>query len=148
MAGTTTGTFYFYKAWGLNQATAQNVSSDTFKCILLSSSYTPDTETDDLLADITANEISGNGYARQTLAGVTWTRSGSTTTFTFNNIEYTASGGTITARRWAIYDDTSTGDMLVCGGLCDSANSDVSAPSGQKLIIRPHASGVYTATLA
>lgn len=44
-------------------------SSDTVRVMLLTSSYTPNIDTQAFVADIVANEVAGGGYARQSLAG-------------------------------------------------------------------------------
>lgn len=53
-----------------------NLSSDTLKIMLLTSSYTPALDTDDVKADIVANECSGAGYSAggAALASVTLAR--------------------------------------------------------------------------
>jgi hypothetical protein len=52
--------------------------SDTFKCMLVTSSYTPNKDTDDFRNDVT-NEVSGTGY----------TAGGAAATFTVNAIDTT-----------------------------------------------------------
>lgn len=142
----TIGGFYRF---GLYAATVANLSADTFKMILLNSSYTPSQENDEKLADIVANEISGSGYSRQTLTNVTWTRSSGVATFDCDPVVFTASGGDITARRYVVYDDTTTSpaDLLVCYGLLNSAGTDVTATNGNTLTVTPNASGLFTLTV-
>lgn len=149
MGVTYTGTIQQPYTWGQASQMSVNVSTDTFIMLLLSSSWTPSQENDDLLADIVAHEISGSGYARQTLTGVSWSRSGSVSTFTFSPVTFTASGGSITARRWAIFDDTVTAitDPVVAWGLLRSDGNDLVIPSGQSAIVRPLAAGLYSTTV-
>lgn len=89
---------------------AINFASDTFKMAL--SNTAPTAATDDELADIT--QISaGNGY---TAGGAALTgQSFSAGVFDANDVSFTASGGSIGPFRYAIlYDDTVSGDPLIC----------------------------------
>ena len=100
-----TGSANIYNSWSQYIAAAANLASDTFKIGLTTSTYTPSQSSHTVLADIT-NEVSGNGYSRQTLASVTWNQSSAVTTFDFADPVFTASGGSIVARYWFIFDDT------------------------------------------
>lgn len=99
-----------------------------------------------LLADLTNQHANNNGYTTGgvALAGVTWTRSGSTVTFDCDNLApaWTASGGPITARFAVIYDDTAAGDPLVAVCLLDTTPADVTATDGNPLNITINASGI------
>ena len=119
-----------------------DLDGHTFVMLLVGSGYTFDA-TDAVVADI-SSELSGNGYARVTLTNVTWTRSGGTATFDCDPAVFTASGGSIVARRAIIIDDTAAGDPLVCSALLDNTPADVTATDGNTLTIAPHASGVFT----
>lgn len=83
--------------------------------ILLSSSYTPDATNDEVLADVVANEISGNGYARFSLTP-TWTRTGTVTKFAATAAAiFQALGGDLTGIKYAmIFNDDHANDLLVC----------------------------------
>lgn len=79
------------------------VNSDTFKCMLVTSSYTPNKGTHNRRDDVT-NEVSGTGY---TAGGTTCTVSGSLDT-TNHRYDITITGpswttATITARAMVIY---------------------------------------------
>ncbi len=121
-----------------------DLDSDTFICLLVTSSYTY-AATHTQISDVT-NELSGNGYSRQTLTGVTWSRSGGTTTFDSADIAWTASGGSITARRAIVFDDTTTSpaDALLCSSLLDDAPADVTVTDGNTLTLQINASGMWT----
>lgn len=123
-----------------------DLDDHAFKMGLVTSSYTPNMETHTVLADIT-NELSGSGYARFALTP-TWVRSTTTVTWDTNDATFTASGGSITARRAFIYDDTpsSPADPLLCLSLLDSTPADVSVSDGNTLTIAIHSSGVFTLT--
>lgn len=139
----TTATFAFYDSWYDAVAKDVNLSTDTFKMGLVTSTYTPNASTHNDYPDIT-NEVSGNGYAQQTLASVTFTRSGAVATFDFANPVFTASGGSIVARRFFIYDDTTTTKYLVGYGLLNNADADVTTTTGNTLTVNVNASGLFT----
>jgi len=122
-----------------------DLDTHTFKVLLCTSTYTPSASGHSAIANIT-NELSGNGYARQTLGTVTWVRSGGTVTFDAANTEFTASGGSLVARYAVIYDDdpTSPADPLVAYILLDTTPADVTATDGNKIILAWNASGIFT----
>jgi hypothetical protein len=144
-----TGTFNIYNAWSKNGGDSANHSTDTFKIILCTSSYTPSQSGHSTISDIT-NEVSGSGYARATLANVVFTRSAAVTKFSADAAVFTASGGSITARYFVIFDDTPTSpaDPLVGYGLIDANNLDVVTTNGNTLTITPNAAGYFTSTRA
>ena len=140
---TYTATGAFFDSWQKRIAEEVNISSDTFKMLLLNSGYTPNVDTQDELADIVASEISGSGYARQTLGSVTWNEAAGTSVFDFSDVVFSASGGSIVARYWAIYDDTVAGDPLVAYGLLSDSGSDVTTSSGNDLTFHVNAAGFF-----
>lgn len=140
-----TGTANIYNSWVEKMCEGGNLSSDVFKIGLTTSTYTPDQAAHDELADIT-NEVSGSGYARQTLGSVTSNRSTNVLTFDFADPVFTASGGSIVARYWFIYNDTMTGDPLVAYGLIDQTPADVTTTDGNTLTFNVNASGLFTVT--
>jgi hypothetical protein len=99
----------------------------------------------DEIGDLT-NESSGGGYTRQTMTSVTWAESGGTVTWDADDVEFTASGGSITARYAVIYDDTTTSplDCIVAWTQLDS--SDVVTTDGNKMTVQMHGSGIFTLT--
>lgn len=140
-----TGSTNVFNSWVEYMAEAANTASDTFVMGLTSSSWTPSQSSHSLLSDVT-NELSGNGYSRQTLTSVTSTRSGAVLTFDFADPVFTASGGSIVARYWFIFDDTVVGDPLVAYGLIDATPGDVTTTDGNTLTINVNASGLFTVT--
>lgn len=119
----------------------------TFVMGLSSSSYTPNPAQHSIVAHIT-DELSGNGYARQTLTGVTvlpdeapWT---TPQVFDCDDPEFEADGGDLVARWWWIMDDTpsSPADPLVCYGLLDDTPDDVTTLDGNVLTVAINASGL------
>lgn len=86
-----------------------NFSSDSFKVLLTSASYTPNQDTHEFLTDIT-NEVTGTGYTAggRTLSGVTWTYDSTNKRGQLGANAVTWSGVTITARRAVVYKNTGT----------------------------------------
>lgn len=138
-----TGTTVLYHSWKEYMVEGANLGSDSFVMGLTTSSYTPSASGHSLLADIT-NEVSGSGYSRQTLGSVTSSQSGGTYTFDFANPSWTASGGSIVARYWFIFDDTLASDPLVAYGLLDNTPGDVTTTDGNTLTFQVNASGLFT----
>lgn len=113
----------------------------TFKAILCTSSYTPDTDTHDDLADIT-NELSGGDYARVTLSGITVTRSTTTITVDCDNISF-GNPVTLTAKYLIVYDDTHASDALIGYVDLDSGGGSVSSTAAL-FQYTVNASGLFT----
>lgn len=119
----------------------------TFICLLTTSTHTPDQAADTQLSDID-NEVSGNGYSRQTLTGVTWLESAGVVTFDSNNPVFTASGGSIVARNYHFIDDNTTSpvDSLVIYGILDTSPADVTTTDSNTLTVTANAAGWFTYT--
>ena len=139
-----TGTINIYNSWKENMVEGANLQSDSFKMLLTTSAYTP-SAAHTILSDIT-NELSGSGYARQTLASVTSGQTSGTYTFDFADPVFTASGGSLTARYWVIFDDTVASPVkpLVAWGLIDQTPADVVTTDGNTLTFNVNASGLFT----
>lgn len=73
------------KAFTSTSTDQLNWTTDTIKVALVTSSYTPNQDTDNFanLAGFTANELSGGGYARQTLGTKTLTFDAASNTVRF-----------------------------------------------------------------
>ena len=142
---TTTGTINVYDTFKRDmQNGTMDMDGDTFIMLLTTSTYTP-ADTHDVLADIT-NEVSGNGYARQTLTSVTLTEpSAGVWQFDSANPVFTASGGSIVARYWVVFDTTPSSplDPLCFYGLLDDGVADVTTTDGNTLTVTVNASGFY-----
>jgi hypothetical protein len=143
---TTTGTLIVYDSFKRDiQNGTIDVDGDTFICGLSTSVYVPDRSAHETLANIT-NEVTGNGYARQTLLGVTLTEPvAGTWRFDSDDPVFTAAGGSIVARWWWIFDDTPTSpaDPLCFYGLLDNTPADVTTTDTNTLTIQVNASGYY-----
>lgn len=127
-----------------------DMDGNTFKALLLTSSYTPDVENDDILADISAAEVaSGNGYTTggNTLGSVTWTRSTVTVTFDAADTAWTGATSGFVARYLAIYASGTLNahvNPLVGYMILDSAPADVSFAAGNTVTVVWNASGIFT----
>ncbi len=122
-----------------------DVDGDTFIMGLSTSTYSPNKATHTVLGDIT-NEVSGNGYVRQTLASVTLTEpSAGTWRFDSDDAVFSASGGSIIARFYWIFDDTasSPADPLFCYGELDVTPLDVTTTDSNTLTLQVNTSGYY-----
>lgn len=84
-----------------------NLDTDTIKCSLHTSTYTPNQDTHDFFNDAT-NEVSGTGYTAggNTLANTTLTYTAGTNVFKFDADDTSWAASTITARYAVIYDST------------------------------------------
>lgn len=135
-------TVTMYPSWKDVMGEGANLASDSFKIVLLSgASYNA---ADDELADITANQLAtANGYTQdsKTLASVTWTSDGTNNKLDADDVTWTASGGSIAASAAAIYDDTLSGDKLVC--FIDFGGT-VTAVDGAAFKILWNAAGIFT----
>ena len=128
-----------------------DLDTSTFKIALFSSSSNANTLTNTVLANLTNQLTTANGYTSGgiTLANVTWNRSAGTVTFDADNVEWTASGGSITARFAVIYQSGTVNgvtDALLCVSLLDTTPADVTAPNGNKFQINFNASGIFTSS--
>jgi hypothetical protein len=129
-----------------------DLDNDTFKMALFLSTSNIATTTIDALATATNEHSNANGYTTggETLTSVTWTEaSAGVMRFDCDNVVWTASGGSITARFAGIYDDTVSSpvaDPILCHSLLDNAPADVQATDGNTYTVSINASGVFTLT--
>lgn len=151
------GAFTFGNLMKLNFFSATNLlaaNTANFKMALVTSAWTPNTATNEVWGDISANEIAaGNGYTAggAALTGVALTQTSGTVKFTSNAASWTASGGSIPAWRYGVvyYNGTLNSKVNPVVGyfLGDSTPADVPATtSGNTLTITPNASGILSAT--
>lgn len=123
-----------------------NWASDTIKVGLVTSSYTPNQNTDVHWSDVSTNEVSGTGYTAggATLGSKTHTQS--TTTFTFDAADTSWTSSTITARYAVIYKSTGTGSTSPLIAYVDFG-ADQSSSSGT-FTITWSGSGIFTVTVS
>lgn len=112
-----------------------------FKLALVTSSYTPAQGTDEVWADVSANEISAaGGYSAggAAMTGVALTQTSGVVKFTSSPVVFTAAGGSIVAWRRAViyYNGTLNGKVnpLVAHFLGDATPADVSATAAPNTI--------------
>jgi len=109
------GVYNRAKANLMNALMDMGTGGDTIKVLLLDSSHSFDAD-DDVLADVSANEVetSGTGYEQKTLANqsVTQDDANDVAKFDANNLSWTSAS--FTARHAVIYDDTIGTDDLIC----------------------------------
>ena len=135
------GSWTFYNDFKEHLAKADvDCNSDTFKCLLTPSSYTP-AATHSTISDIT-NECADSDYSRQTLASVTVTETGGTVTFDSDDISF-GSSVSITAKYAVIFDDTHASDALMCYVDLDTGGGSVSS-TNSTFQITINASGIWT----
>lgn len=84
--------------------------NDTIKVALLSSSYTPNIDTDLFFDDVSANEITGTGYVAggAEIVSKTVTQDDTDNEGVFDGADVTWANSTITARYAVIYKDSGT----------------------------------------
>jgi hypothetical protein len=125
------------KWYGLASKALANAEVDfdthTIKCMLATSSYTPNQDTHDYVNDVT-NETSGTGYTAGGIAltSKTVTYDTATNTTTYDCADITAATLSVSAR-WAIfYRDSgtpSTSALLWYADLTNGAGGDVTVTS-------------------
>lgn len=90
--------------------TAINLASDTVKLMLLTSSHTPNEDSDNFISGVSANEVAASGT--YSAGGVALTKSSSTDNTdnegVFDATDVSITAATISARYAAIYKDTGT----------------------------------------
>lgn len=124
-------------------------NSHTFKINLYLSTSNANTltaATITQLSDITNQVATAFGYTQndKTLTITTANSGGTITIDETTNPQWTASGGSITARFAVIYDDTHASDMPCFVCLLDTTPADVTATDGGTFTITMNASGVIT----
>lgn len=142
---TSTATITLYESFLYYGAiNAFNWSTNSIVMGLCTSSYTPSASTHETLSDIT-NEVSGGGYARQTLANGSYTYSSSDGGIIaeLDPPTFSGTGSGFTARYWFMFNDSITGDPLIAYGLIDNASggTDVTVGASQDLTIEGDGTG-------
>jgi len=123
----------------------------TYKVALfLSTSNANTLSTAKVLADLTNQHANANGY---TSGGVTvaatLVQSGAVTTFDSADAQWTASGGSITARFAVVYRVGTFGaftDPLIGVTLLDTTPADVTATDTNNFTVQMNASGIFAYT--
>ena len=150
------GAFIFPDLAKLNISSATNLLNpiNTFKLALVASTWTPNNTTNEVWADVSANEIAaGFGYTAGggTLANDALTQTAGVVKFTSDAFVWTAAGGSIPAwRRGVVYaSGTLNGKVNPIVGyfLGDTTPADIPATTtGNTLTVTPNASGILSYT--
>lgn len=119
-----------------------DLDDDVLKARLYLSTSNVSTSSVDGIASAT-DEVSGNGYAEQTLTNVTWEESGGTVTLDCDAFTFVAAGGDITARYAVIYDDTADGKPVLCHMTLDDTPANVTATDTNSITVTPPAGGIF-----
>lgn len=130
--------------------------NDSFRVVLVTASYSPNTDAHTAWSDISTHEVTaGGGYSIHgiAVAGITLTRPGNTNIIQWdaNNFQWLSS--TITAKYAVIVRDADANGSLAAGDipvfLCDlnSGGGSVSSSSTDFDILN-HADGIYRETVA
>lgn len=140
-------TFNLYDEWReLLANPASGAVSGTLKVAVVTGSYTPNQNTHDFWDDVSANEVSGTGYAAAALATPTVTMDGS------GNIKFDADdptpwsqngAGFTNGRRYILYYDTTVGSTSRLVGYSNDAGADFGNVAGD-LTLTLNAAGIYT----
>lgn len=123
-------------------------NSDTIKCALATSSYTPDQDAHDFFNDIT-NEVVGTGYTAggATIANCSITLTGATNVIKLDGDDVSWAASTLTARYAIIYDSSpgtaATNPLIVYIDF----GADVSTTAGTFTIVFD-AAGIATVTVS
>jgi hypothetical protein len=135
-------TYTNYDALALKGSVA--LLTDTIKVMLLTSSYTPNTDTDTYYSDISANESTGTGYTAggQTLTSPTVTNDTTNHRGIFGAANPSWSSSTIANARYAVvYKSTGTGSTSPLIALIDFGATQ--STNGDTFLISWNASGVF-----
>jgi hypothetical protein len=120
-----------------------DASAGIFKAALASSSWTPSLSGNDVWSDISANEITGDGYTAggQALTSVTWTDSSGTMKWDADDPSWTAGASGIAARYVVLYHVAS--GKLITYSLLDTTPADHSVTNGQVFLVTLPATGIF-----
>jgi hypothetical protein len=144
-----TASISFYDAFKANMgAVPLDIKSDTYKLMLVTSTYTINTTTHAVKADVTNELATANGYTAGgiTMTSPTYAQVAGVATWDAADTSVTASGGSLVFRRGVIYDDTSASDYLVLSILFDTTPADITVLSGNTFTVQWNASGIFTLT--
>jgi hypothetical protein len=120
--------------------------TDTIKCALVTSSYTPNQTTHEWWSDVSANDVSGTGYTAGGAALASKTISASSLVTTLDAADPSWSSSTITARYAVFYKDTGTGGTSPLIAYADFGGN-ISSTNGTFTVVL-NASGLATITVA
>lgn len=119
-----------------------DLDSDTIKLALLTSAYTPDIDAHVNFSDVSANEVSGTGYAAggASLANKTVTQDNTGNAGVFDADDVSWPGSTITARYGILYKSTGTPSTSPLIGYIDFVTNKIS--TGDTFTVQWDATGI------
>lgn len=122
-----------------------DLDTDDIKCALVSSAWTPSLSSNANWADISANEITGDGYTAGGLSVTTlaYTDAAGTSTWDCDDPSWTAGASGISARYCVFYDNTDASKTLICYSLLDTTPADHSVTTGQIFLITLPTTGIF-----
>lgn len=125
-----------------------DLSADTIKVMLCTSSYTPDQDTHQYKSSVT-NEVTGTGYTAggATLGSPALAYTSGTNTLAFDGADVSWTVSTITARYAVVYDSTPGTDATRPVIMYVDFGADVSTTAGT-LTITWDAAGLCSVTVA
>jgi hypothetical protein len=142
-----TASITFYNNWkaAVDEAILRTA---TVKVTLHTSTYTF-AATHNVYADLTNELSTANGYTNGGLAlgSITWGQTSGTATFDAADSVWTASGGSIVARRAilrVVGTINSQVDPLIASVLMDTTPADITTTTGNTLTLQWNASGIFT----
>lgn len=144
-------TFFYETSKFLTDGTL-DLNTNPLKLALFTSSLTPSVSTQNKLGDLSGEVANANGYGTGgvTLTTVALTRTANVTKLTADNVVWTASGGSITARYAVLYASGTLNGVvnpLIGYILLDTTPADVSATDGNTLTVQWNAGGILTETV-
>lgn len=144
-----TASISFYDNWreAINDA---SLRGSTIRVTLHTSSYTF-SSSHNVYADLTNELSTAVGYTSGgvSLTGIVWDHTGATANLDADDAIWTASGGSIVARRAVIRivgTFNSQVDPLIASVLMDTTPANVTATDGSTLELRWNAGGIFTLT--
>lgn len=122
-----------------------DLDTDDIKCALISAAWTPSLSGNAGWADISANEITGDGYTATGLSvtNLTFTDTAGTVTWDCDDPSWVAGASGISARYCVFYDNTDASKTLISYSLLDTTPADHSVTTGQTFLITLPTTGIF-----
>ena len=126
-----------------------DLDTDTINVALFSSTLTPNVATQNVLADLSGQLSTANGYTSggQAKTSKTVTQTGGTATFDAADHTWSASGGALVFRYEVFYKVGTANSLtnpLIGYRLLDSAPADITIADGNSLTVVENAAGIFT----
>jgi hypothetical protein len=132
-----------FKELQLAGATPVDLANDTIKVMLVTASYTPDIDADDMIEDADANEVSSSGYtaggATLTTPVVSQDNTNDRAKFVADTVTWTSV--TFTTRYAVIYKDSGVASTSPVIAYVDFESAQ--SPDAQDFVIDWHADGIF-----